>query len=190
MKSGRMLADVTLALLATFIIIVVMLLAYINEEGEDAELDQWSELIFKVGWKKPDTDIDLWYRGPENQTVSYSRKNTEYADLQRDDLGQHESQICGYCEHIAVLKMNDGEHIFNLHWYSNRGNHESVDVAWEFERRIAPNSNPEKMSGVMTMNDRNQERTMLSLVIKDGKIDSATVMRDRFTSLRSTGPKP
>jgi len=185
-----MLADVSLALLATFIIIVVMLLAYVNEEGEASHIDQWSELIFKIGWKDPQVDVDLWYKGPEGNTVSYSNKNTEYADLQRDDLGQYESQICGYCEHIAVHDMTDGEHIFNIHFYSNRGGHDGVDVAWEFERRTEAQGSATKFRGTTTLSNTNQEKTLISLYIKDGKIQHKTVMRDRYKPLRNRGSKP
>jgi len=108
---------ITLALLG-FVCIVILLLPYIAEPVEEDSLTPGNVMV-EVRWEDNlPTDVDLWFRAPNDRAVGYSSTTSRYSNLLRDDLGGDSSDPNGLnMEHAFTRGVVAGEYVVNLHLY-------------------------------------------------------------------------
>lgn len=131
--------DVLLNVLTSMIFIfvittLVMQMAKVTEDGAPRK----AEYIATVTWADNlDCDVDLWARDPDGVVVSFSNKNQDMMNLERDDLGffndafsSIEQMINGDAPTLTTDQFNEetlvfrgikkGKYILSVHLYSCR----------------------------------------------------------------------
>ena len=110
-----------------FAFLFLAALLYINPEAKLANVEKQAEYIISATWPENlKDDIDLWVRGPDDQTVSYLNKEVGWLHLDRDDRGEVNDIIVidgvekihpVNQEIITVRRKHPGEYIVNLYFY-------------------------------------------------------------------------
>jgi hypothetical protein len=119
--------DLLFNFLLGFAFLFLVALLYINPEAKEANIEKQAEYIISATWPEHlKDDIDLWVRGPDDQTVSYLNKEVGWLHLDRDDRGEINDVIVidGVekihpinQEIITIRKKHSGEYIVNLYYY-------------------------------------------------------------------------
>jgi len=119
--------DLLFNCLLGFAFLFLAALLYINPEAKLANVEKQAEFIISATWPENlKDDIDLWVRGPDDQTVSYLKKEVGWLHLDRDDRGEiNDIMIIDGVEKIypinqeiiTVRKKHPGEYIVNLYYY-------------------------------------------------------------------------
>ena len=131
--------DLLFNCLLGFVFLFLAALLYINPEAKLANIEKQAEFIISATWPEHlKDDVDLWVRGPDDQTVSYLEKEVGWLHLDRDDRGEiNDIMVIDGVEKIypvnqeiiTVRKQHPGEYIVNLYYYhAYHGSPLPVDV--------------------------------------------------------------
>lgn len=121
--------DLLFNALLGFVFLFLAALLYINPDNTDANVKKQAEFVITATWPEfLKDDIDLWVRGPDDQTVSYLQKEAGWLHLDRDDRGEVNDimVIDGVKkiypvnqEIVTIRKKHQGEYIVNLFFYDD-----------------------------------------------------------------------
>ncbi len=119
--------DLLFNALLGFVFLFLTALLYINPKQSDANVEKQAEYVISASWpEKLKDDIDLWVRGPDDQTVSYLKREAGWLHLDRDDRGEvNDIMVIDGVEKIhpvnqeivTIRKKHPGEYIANIYYY-------------------------------------------------------------------------
>lgn len=131
--------DLLFNLLVGFTSLFVISFMLINPIAKNATIDPPVVFIIESHWdSESSTDIDLYVRGPNGNTVHYHNKDGAYMILERDDLGKANDTfvingetvtITRNYEMVTMTQLPPGEYVVNVHYYSISGKPEPVEVS-------------------------------------------------------------
>jgi hypothetical protein len=199
--------DFLSATLGVFLIVSLMaiaLMSVIKKENEGIKKN--ADYVITMQWPTEiDCDVDLWVRDPQNNIVSYVKKEGGAMYYERDDKGKRHSlfQINGQVttidpdnkEFITIRGAIRGEYIINIHLYSCKRDDEDEIGMKRNEALVSPvpvtveviKINPTYMvvqKVQMTLERVWQEKTAVRMIMDDNK----TVLRYRheFVSVKDS----
>lgn len=121
--------DFLFILLTGFVALLLIAFMLINPIAKEGKIDPKTQMMITMEWPdKSLVDVDLWIRGPENNLVSYKRKDGASIVLERDDLGTSNDtlKINGKTvtvrrnmETVSINALLSGEYIVNIHSYTS-----------------------------------------------------------------------
>lgn len=124
--------DLLFNCLLGFVFLFLVALLYINPEAKQANIEKKAEYIISATWPELlKDDIDLWVKGPDQNTVSYLERDVGWLHLDRDDRGIVNDTIVINGEEIVnpinqeivtIRKKQYGEYIVNLFFYESDSN--------------------------------------------------------------------
>ena len=130
---GRAFLDLVFIMLFAFMASDVMMLPWLNPEGEEQseQVEAQGDLIFEVEWPPGiPVDVDLWVRAPGYVAVGYSNQNVGGCNLLRDDLGLTGDPLEGNYEQTQCRGLPSGEWVVNVHYYRGTPRDRGVPVKW------------------------------------------------------------
>lgn len=189
--------DFLFILLTGFVALLLIAFMLINPIAKEGKIDPKTKMMVTMEWPdKSLVDVDLWIRGPENNLVSYKRKDGASIVLERDDLGTSNDtlKINGKTvtvqrnmETVSINALLPGEYIVNIHSYTSAWKDAVIkDNGEEYPTpvtvkiyRIDPF---ELIYTKTTTLEYREEKTILSFVVNEKKeiIDKRT---DLFISI-------
>ncbi len=91
-----------------FLLVLVMLVTMIVKEPIlKSEIERPAEFLIELTWDNDSgSDIDLWFREPGGNRVSYQQKQNGVYSLDRDDLGQFNDTVHLPDGSIRIIKLN------------------------------------------------------------------------------------
>lgn len=131
--------DFLFILLTGFVALLLIAFLLINPISEAGKIDPKTEMMITAEW--PDRsviDIDLWIKGPENNIVSFQRKDGAFIVLERDDLGRISDTITTVdgknvvvyrnLETVSINSLIPGEYVINVHNYTSTFKQKEVNA--------------------------------------------------------------
>ena len=119
--------DLLFNALLGFVFLFLAALLYINPDAKLANVEKQAEFVISATWPENlKDDVDLWVRGPDDQTVSYLKKEAGWLHLDRDDRGEvNDIMLIDGVEKIypvnqeivTIRKKHPGEYIVNIYFY-------------------------------------------------------------------------
>lgn len=125
-------SDLTLNVLCTIMIAFFLAVLLINPIAKSETVRKEANYIATMTWPADiNCDIDMYIRGPDGATVSFTHKSNQYMHIERDDTGHGSDSIVNdKNETVLVTKRNeevwtlrgvmDGDYVFNDHVYNCR----------------------------------------------------------------------
>lgn len=121
-QQGTLFRDGLSALLVLTLFWVAILLPWVNPPKEEDHNGQRARgnIRVEIMWPNDmDVDIDLWMMAPDQPSVGFPNKGGVFYNLVRDDLGSY-ADVTGINYEVGFSRgLPKGEHIINIHWYSN-----------------------------------------------------------------------
>ncbi len=121
--------DLLFNCLLGFVFLFLVALLYINPEAKQANIEKKAEYIISATWPELlKDDIDLWVKGPDEQVVSYLKRDAGWLHLDRDDRGVINDTIVINGQEtvnpinqeiVTIRKKQYGEYIVNLFFYDS-----------------------------------------------------------------------
>jgi len=121
--------DLLFNCLLGFVFLFLVALLYINPESKQANIEKKAEYIISATWPELlKDDIDLWVKGPDEQIVSYLKRDAGWLHLDRDDRGIVNDTIVVNGQElvnpinqeiVTIRKKQYGEYIVNLFFYDS-----------------------------------------------------------------------
>ena len=137
-NSNLAFVDLLFNLLVGFTSLFVIAFLLINPISKTGEVTPPTVMLIEMAWDKESIyDMDLWFRGPDGEWVSYRAKDNGYATLERDDLGSRSDTYIINGESITVARnyevislsdLPSGEYVVNVHFFSRVGPATQIDV--------------------------------------------------------------
>lgn len=128
--------DLLFNCLLGFVFLFLVALLYLNPEAEKANIEKKAEYIISATWPELlKDDIDLWVMGPDEQIVSYLKRDAGWLHLDRDDRGVVNDTIVINGEEtvnpinqeiVTIRKKQYGEYIVNLFFYESDAKTNSI----------------------------------------------------------------
>lgn len=130
--------DLLFNLLVGFTSLFVLAFMLINPIAKKGTIEPPVAFIVESSWADDSiADIDLYMRGPNDNLIYFGNKDGSYMYLDRDDLGKSNDTftvngeqvvIQRNYEMITVSQLLPGEYVINIHYFSMKGEAETVDV--------------------------------------------------------------
>lgn len=186
-------ADLGFGLSGALIVILFILILVIGREDEDESGVKPGSLMVNIIWDRHldngETDVDLWLRDPNGQTIGYSRQSSAQAlwTLLKDDTGYNSHFDTSKNEEWAFTTgIVEGEYQFNLHLFSLR---EDLPVAvWVQISFYPPNGNQRMLlNKTVKLNFAGEELTVLRIVLTDKGREVSRNTEPRNIRLRTEG---
>lgn len=176
-SSNLAFVDLLFNLLVGFTSLFVIAFLLINPISKTGVIDPPVKFMVELSWADDSTtDMDLYVKGPDNNTVYYANKVNGYISLKRDDLGSRSdvfvingepTTIHRNYEVSTMTALPDGDYIINVHWFGG----------------VKGQAGPEKVSlrvtsiqpfGIVYENDifvtYRTETTALVFSVREGKV--------------------
>ncbi len=116
----------------------------INPPTQKKDIEAKAEIIIVMTW--PDTsahDVDLWMLTPDLARIGFPSKETEYANLERDDLGISNDVVTQEDGTTKAIRINrevitlrakpDGRYVVNVHLFRRHVDRTLQDAALDEE---------------------------------------------------------
>lgn len=127
-SSNLAFVDLLFNLLIGFTCLFIIAFMLINPIAKKSTIDPPVIFIIELLWDdNSKKDIDLYVKGPDNNTVYFNNRDGSYMILERDDLGiandtyminNEEVIIQRNYEMITFNQLPKGEYVVNVHYYS------------------------------------------------------------------------
>ncbi len=175
-SSNLAFVDLLFNLLVGFTSLFVIAFLLINPIAKNGIVDPPIRFMVEMTWNdESGNDMDLYFRGPTGNTVSYSNKENGYITLKRDDIGHQTDTytvngrtVVTYrnYEIITTTALPDGDYVLTVHFFSKRSSNYEEDV----KIRVT-NLQPYDIvyEGSLNLGLR-QEKTVLVFRVENGKI--------------------
>jgi hypothetical protein len=158
------------------------------------------EAMITMSWPPSgDNDIDIWIRDPDGKVMWYGKKEVDFLNLERDDMGSLNSTvmvdgskvvIANREELVAIRGWKPGEYVVNVHWYRAADGHkpdlvvEPVLVTVKIDS-LNPSVKRVWQGGITLTGVRQEAHVMRFSVAKDGSIsdivtDLPVMLRERI----------
>ena len=189
-SSNLAFVDLLFNLLVGFTSLFVIAFLLINPIAKNGIVDPPIRFMIEMTWNdESGNDMDLYFKGPTGNTVSYGNKENGYITLKRDDIGfqtdtytVNGETVVTYrnYEIITTTALPDGDYVLNVHFFSKR----SDNFKEEVQIRVT-NLQPYDIvyEGSLTVALR-QEQTVLVFRVENGKIvDKRTDVQVKLRTL-------
>ncbi|MCY4275445.1 MAG: hypothetical protein OXE41_08655, partial [Gammaproteobacteria bacterium] len=133
--------DLLFNCLLGFVFLFLVALLYINPESKQANIEKKAEYIISATWPELlKDDIDLWVKGPDDQVVSYLKRDAGWLHLDRDDRGVVNDTIVINGQEkvnpinqeiVTIRKKQYGEYIVNLFFYDSGSKSKNGSISGE-----------------------------------------------------------
>lgn len=107
--------------------VILFIMVNPNQKKEDG-IKPKIEYMITLDWPKDlNYDVDIWIRDPSGKILYYDKKEVDFLNLERDDLGKKNNsvEIDGKVvtvvtnqELVSIRGFKPGEYIINAHLYS------------------------------------------------------------------------
>lgn len=164
--------------------LVLMLLLVVNPPGAKTDEIRPGNIIVEVRW--PDglaTDIDLWVRGPDGESIGYSNKHGEIFNLLRDDLGMAGDPMDLNYEFAFSRGTEPGQYAVNLHYFSGDTGMGPLDVQVAVSIRYESGEVLRVWRGVVPISFKEEKTAIRFLLSRSGRPVPGS-LHDTPTSLR------
>lgn len=123
------LANFALTFAKALLVFCVILFLLINpKQREEDGVKPKIEYLITIEWpKNVDYDVDVWIRDPEEKVLYYDKKEVDFLNLERDDLGSKNDSVSlnggvikveNNQELVSIRGFKPGEYVINAHLYS------------------------------------------------------------------------
>tara|TARA_Y100000310_G_scaffold343589_1_gene451969 strand:- start:1082 stop:1639 length:558 start_codon:yes stop_codon:yes gene_type:complete len=153
-----------------FVVVTIILLAFIAEEKKK-EADIQGDLMVEIFWEDGlRSDVDLWVVAPDGVAVGYSNAKGQIWNLLRDDRGDVRDLTNRNSEIAYSRGFVEGEYIVNVHLYSARDPLPiDVEVAVRIKKSVVRDIHYE----TVTLKFKSEEITAIRFTLdKDGNVVS------------------
>ena len=191
-KSTLAFTDLLFNVLIGFAFLFIVAFILINPITEEANIQAKAEFMVIMEWD-PDSsyDIDLWMKDPTGTIVGFPNKDAGWLHLDRDDLGKTNDTILMANGEPKVVHLNreimtvrgimQGEHIVNVHFYSNKGARYTGKPIEIMIQVIKINPYFEVYNGVEVLYRPADERTAIRFTVnKNGDVVSKNKLQKKF----------
>lgn len=106
-KSTTGLNDLLFNLLVGFVFLFVIAFLLINPPTKKEDAPKKAEYLIIIEWdESSNDDVDLWVRGPDGTTVSFTGKTGGLLNLEKDDLGSANDRWRKPNGEVVIIPIN------------------------------------------------------------------------------------
>lgn len=191
--TGTMLSDVLFNPGMIFLMLFLMVLAFVNPpkkqtEAEEAVVKMPGNIMVWIRWPDyVDVDVDLWAQSPGDKPVGYSNRAGDTFNLLRDDLGNIRDTTKLNYEVIFGRDMPNGRYTVNVHLYRNDS--ELTEVPVDADVFISHGSRSVSIEKKrVVLKQVGQEITIVNFVLENEKLISKDYAHTPLRSTAIMGP--
>lgn len=144
-KSTLAFVDLLFNILMGFVFLFIVAFLLINPVAKRADIEQPAHYMITLTWPDENiSDVDLWVKDPESNTVFFMYREQGLLSLDRDDLGTtndivvvngKEIEVQLNREVVTIRGIVPGRYLVGAHFYSPRGSViENFDITVEVVR--------------------------------------------------------